>query len=124
MNATDQAAISAFPELAHLIALRNGGWRFLPPVVRDGRPVEVDGFREWPGGDRDMIGVRSPSEVLGLRVTGDEPPGLVWEHTGSLAEVVRALLTLPPPGTRTAPRLVVAAGPPLWTPDLAFGPPS
>ncbi|SHF13974.1 hypothetical protein [Streptoalloteichus hindustanus] len=116
MNVTDQAAVDAFPELAHLITLRNGGWRFLPPLVRDGRPVEVDGFREWPGGHRDAIGVRSPSDVTGLRMTGEEPPGIVWQRDGGLGEVVFALLSLPPPEDRLAPRLVVASAPPLWTP--------
>ncbi|MCP2262063.1 hypothetical protein LX15_005795 [Streptoalloteichus tenebrarius] len=123
MNVTDQAAIDAFPELRHLIALRNGGWRFLPPLVRDGLPVEVDGFREWPGGYRDVIGVRSPTDVTGLRVTGEDPPGIVWEFTGGLGEVVHALLALPAPGDRLAPRLVVASGPSLWTPTLGFGRP-
>nr|BFF01844.1 hypothetical protein GCM10020241_35190 [Streptoalloteichus tenebrarius] len=116
MNATDQAAVDAFPELAHLITLRNGGWRFLPPLTRDGRPVEVDGFREWPGGWRDVIGVRSPTDVTGLRMTDEDPPGIVWEHDGHLGEVVATLLTLPPPGDRLAPRLVVATGPTLWSP--------
>ncbi|MCP2257604.1 hypothetical protein LX15_001289 [Streptoalloteichus tenebrarius] len=111
MNATDQAAVDAFPELAHLITLRDGGWRFLPPLVRDGRPVEVDGFRQWPGGWRDAIGVRSPRDVIGLRMTDEEPPGIVWECAGGLGEIVTALLTLPPPGDRLAPRLVVASAP-------------
>ncbi|SHF85095.1 hypothetical protein [Streptoalloteichus hindustanus] len=116
MNVADQRAVEAFPELGHLIALRNLGWRFLPPLVRNGQPVEVDGFWEWPDGHRDVIGVRFSSEVLGLRMTGDDPPSLVWEKTSSLIEVVQWLLTLPPPGDRLTPNLTRATAPALWTP--------
>ncbi|SHG97366.1 hypothetical protein [Streptoalloteichus hindustanus] len=120
MNAFDEAAIEAFPELRHLITLRHCGWRFLPPLVRDGQHVEIDGFREWPEGSRDVIGVRSPTEVTGLRMTGEDPPGIVWERTGSLGEVVLALLSLPAPGDRLAPRRITGSAPRLWTPGDAL----
>ncbi|SHG79848.1 hypothetical protein [Streptoalloteichus hindustanus] len=116
MNVTDQRAVEAFPELGHLIALRNLGWRFLPPLVRNGVPVEVDGFWEWPGGWCDVIRVRDSSEALGLRMTGGRRPGVVWEYEGGMVDVVAALVSLPPPGERLAPRLVTAAAPRLWTP--------
>lgn len=79
----EQEAITAYPELRMVVALREAGWFGL---------------------------------ALGLRITGDDPPALVWERTGTVAEVAHALLELPPPEARTAPTLVIGSAPRLWTP--------
>ncbi|GGM72421.1 hypothetical protein GCM10012275_48740 [Longimycelium tulufanense] len=107
---TDAAAVRAFPELRHLITLRDGGWRFLPAPHVGGVPVRIDGFREYPG-HWDAIRVESPVDVLGIRMTRENPPGLVWERTGSLGEVVTELALLPPPDHRLAPYLVTGTAP-------------
>jgi hypothetical protein len=114
----DAAAVRDFPELAWLIALRNAGWRFLSPRLDDeGRPYQVDGLFPWPEGWVDAVRVRSPTDTLGLRLAPGDPPGITWERAGSLADVAEGLLSLPEPTHRTAPRLVRATGPRLWTPD-------
>lgn len=114
MSQTDAAAIRAFPELAGLIALIHAGWLFLPPRTTNGEPVEVDGFRARPDGWTDAIRVRSPTDSMALRSDGGEPPGIVWERTGTLIQVVEGLLGLPAPDTRLAPRLVPVRAPRLW----------
>ncbi|HEX9338260.1 MAG TPA: hypothetical protein VF892_20345, partial [Pseudonocardiaceae bacterium] len=98
-----------FPELAELITIRDAGWTFLP-LRRDeaGRPDELDGFREWPGGWIDALRVRSGTDAMALRRAPGGPMAIVWELAGSLSDVVAGLLALPAPDQPTAPRL--------WTP--------
>jgi hypothetical protein len=45
-----------------------------------------------------------------------DPPGIVWERTGSLTHVIEELLSLPAPNDRLAPQLLRATCPKLWTP--------
>lgn len=116
MTATDEAAVRAFPALVGLITIRESGWTFLFPRMLNGVPVRVDGYRNWPGGWVDAIRVHSDTDAMGLRSDGREPPGIVFERTGSLTHVVEGLLSLPAPGDRFAPRLVRATAPKLWTP--------
>ena len=116
MRHADAAAVRDFPELAGLILLRNSGWLFFPPRTADGELTEVDGFRDWPYGWIDAIRIRSRTDVMALRIDGHEPPGIVWEQTGNLTQVIDGLLSLPAPDDRSAPRLVRASAPVLWTP--------
>lgn len=116
MTPADEDAVRAYPALAGLIAIREAGWSFLPPRVVDGEPVQIEGFRAWPDGWLDVIRVRTDTNAMGLRSDGREPPGIVFERTGSLTHVVEGLLSLPAPGDRLAPRLVRATAPKLWTP--------
>jgi hypothetical protein len=113
---SDEAAVRAFPALAGLVAIRDAGWQFVHQRVVDGVPTEVDGFRLYPDGWHDAIRVRGSTDAMALRADGDEPPGIVWERTGSLSDVVEGLLSLPAPTQRHAPRLVVASAPVLWVP--------
>lgn len=113
---SDAEAVRLFPALADLMVLRDAGWFFLAVNAPDGQPVEYDGFRAWPDGWIDGIRIWSETSVLGIRTSPDEPPAIVWEWNGTLAQVVAELLTLPAPGERTAPRLVRGAAPRLWTP--------
>ena len=115
---TDAQAVKLFPSLHHLIIIREAGWRFLP-IEDPGDPnAELDAARIWPAGWRDCIRVRDETDALGLRirVLPDEPAEIVWEQSGTLAEVVHALLALPTPGSRLAPTLVIGTAPRLWTP--------
>lgn len=117
---TDAEAVKLFPSLQHLILLRDAGWKFLP-VEDPGDPnAELDAVRIWPAGWRDCIRVRDEADALGLRicVPADKhtAPTIVWERSGTLAEVVNELLVLPTPGTQLAPTLVIGTAPTLWTP--------
>ncbi|GAA3891966.1 hypothetical protein GCM10022243_66130 [Saccharothrix violaceirubra] len=113
---SDEAAVRAFPALTGLVAIRDAGWRFVHHDVVDGIPARVDGYRLWPDGWHDALRVHGDSDAMALRADGDEPPGIVWERTGSLSDVVEGLMSLPAPTQRFAPRLVVASAPALWTP--------
>jgi hypothetical protein len=113
VNPADEQAVALYPALADLIHLRDAGWKFMP-IEKDGHPVEHDGFRVWPDGWTDAIRIHSETNALGARVAPDE--ALVWHYTGTVAQVVAELLTLPAPGTVSAPRLVIGAAPQLWTP--------
>jgi hypothetical protein len=114
----DASAIREFPELIALILIREAGWLFLPlRTDPHGDPTELDGLREWPGGVVDAIRVRSETDSMALRMTFGDPPGIVWETSGTLSDVVSEALALPAPGRPSAPRLVRAPAPVLWTPE-------
>ncbi len=108
---SDGAAVAAFPALAGVITLREANWSFVHLNVIRGVPTTVEGFRAWPGGWIDAIRVLGDTEAMALRTDGAEPPGIVWEKTGTLADVIEALQALPAPDHRLAPRLVRATGP-------------
>jgi hypothetical protein len=107
--------VARYPELGRLVELEAAGWSFIHRLDGDGVD-QVDAFREWPDGWMDCLRVRSATDVMALRSAGGDPPAMTWERTGDLAEVVDALIGLPAPGERTAPRLVRGVAPQLWTP--------
>lgn len=112
----DQQAVAEFPELQRLIDLRDGGgWQFLIATNEQNHVTEVRAVRTYPAGYADALMVRSTDDAAALR--GDHTGGVVWTQEGSLAEVVDELIVLPAPGTPTAPRLVRATMPKLWTPN-------
>jgi hypothetical protein len=111
------AALTAFPELRHLLRLDAAGWTWMPPSVDEaGHVVEVHGLRLWLGQpDVDALRVRGPGDARALRC--DPDGGLLWECEGTLGDVVDGLLHLPPPGSPYAPRLVLGSAPAdLWMP--------
>jgi hypothetical protein len=117
---TDAEAVRLFPSLQNLILIREAGWRFLP-IDDPGDPnAELDAARIWPCGWRDCVRIREETDALGLRirVPADQhtAPAIVWERSGTLAEVVHQLLALPAPGARLAPTLAIGTAPKLWTP--------
>ncbi|MEV6714830.1 hypothetical protein AB0M48_22675 [Lentzea sp. NPDC051208] len=117
---TDAEAVKLFPSLQNLILIRDAGWKFLP-IDDPGDPnAELDAARVWSNGWRDCIRVRDETDALGLRicVPADQhsAPTIVWERSGTLAEVVHQLLALPAPGMRLAPTLAIGTAPKLWTP--------
>ena len=115
---TEARAIWLYPSLKSLVLIRDAGWRFLP-IDTEGAG-ELDATRVWPGGWRDCIRVRDETDALGLRIRmpADQhsKPEIVWEDSGGLADVVNALLVLPAPDTRHAPKLTIGSAPTLWTP--------
>lgn len=105
---TEQEALRRYPELAELVTLRQAGWQFVHRLDGSGRVAQVDGYRRWPGGWTDAIGIKAGTDALGIRMTGAEEPDILWQFSGTLPEVVGKLLRLPAPEIRTAPRLVLA----------------
>lgn len=112
MTPEQAAALTEYPELQRLIDLRGAGWMFLPTVV-DGELVEVHGVRTWPEGWADALRVRYTTDAAGLR--NDHTGGVTWQREGTLTEVIDGLISLPAPGDRLAPRLVIARRPLPWT---------
>jgi hypothetical protein len=106
-------AIRAYPELDALRTIRAAGWRFRLRLDESGELVGIDGWRDWPGGWRDAIGIKASTDACAIRMFGGE---LVWDVAGTLTDVVAELLVLPAPSERSAPRLVVRTAPGLWTP--------
>jgi hypothetical protein len=110
--APEAAALAEFPELQHLIDLRDAGWVFLPTSI-DGHLVQLQAVRTWPEGWADAVHIRYVTDAAGLRTnyTGE----VTWQREGTLSEVINGLIALPAPSDRLAPRLVIARGPQLWT---------
>ncbi|MFT7835592.1 hypothetical protein Q5530_05525 [Saccharothrix sp. BKS2] len=114
LTQNEYLAFGAHPELRRLATLRDSGpWVWLP-TARNGEVVELHGVRTWTGGYADAVRVRTATDAAAVRT--DDTGGLLWQREGGLAEVVDALLELPPPDAPTAPRLVKGVGPGLWTP--------
>ena len=119
MNDAERAAFAAHPVLRLLAALRDrGGWQFTHREP-NGAVVLTNGFRVWPGGWADVLGVFAETDAQAARVN---PAGeLVWERTGDLTYVLEGLLELPAPDDPWAPRLVLRStrrpAPELWIPQ-------
>lgn len=108
------AALKAYPELELLLYLDAAGWHWMPPPLDDeGRVVEIHGVRTWPGDpDVDALRIRSSTDGRAIRMGPDG--ALTWEREGTLADVVEALIGLPPPSSPFAPRLVIGSAPSDW----------
>lgn len=105
-----------YPQLERLIDLIEARWLFMNQCDDIGQAVQIDGFRCWPDMVTDTICIRSDTDAKGCRTLGDEYD-IVAEFTGTLDDVVNALLALPAPNAPNAPRLVKGTAPRrLWTP--------
>lgn len=109
---TEREALRLYPELAELITMRQAGWRFVHRLDGSGQVAQVDAYYCWPGGWTDAIAIQAGTDALGIRMNGAEPPDILWQFSGTLAEVVGQLLCLPAPQSRIAPQLIIvtAAG--------------
>lgn len=115
---TGAEAIHAYPELAQLAAIREAGWAFQPFADQHGELVGIVG---WHSADEatDALWIFDRTDCRAVRLLTSEPGdpgGIVWDYSGDLATCIGELLALPRPGERTAPRLVRACAPVLWTP--------
>lgn len=118
MNAADEAALRAFPELSRLAELRaSGRWMFMPGKGHDGELIEIRAVRIWLlSGSADALKVRYTTDARAVRTRDDG--AVVWERAGTLVEVVDALLGLPAPGAPGAPHLARGRTPSgLWVPS-------
>jgi len=103
-----KAALRQYPEFAWtLIPAIESGWKFVPPAARGFD--DLRGFRLWNDDWADAVRIRSDRDVYGLRIDPDAMR--VWYREGTLTEVMRGLLELPPPHDPRAPRLVIGHAP-------------
>lgn len=107
-------ALAEFPQLGRLLELREVGWLFLPLRGGDGELDELRGVRLWPGGYADALRLRYVTDAAAIRC--DQAGGLLWQRTGTLADVADGLLALPAPDKPGAPSLVTTTLERLWTP--------
>ena len=118
---TADEAVKLYPALKNLILLREADWKFLPVDERGTDDPVLDGTKIWPKGWRDCIRVHGEDYALGLRILlpadKHSQSEIFWEREGTLEAIVLDLLTLPAPGERNAPHLVIGAAPRLWTPN-------
>jgi hypothetical protein len=108
------------PELNALVELRDAGWRITPVRAEDGEVTRVDGMHVMPdpfNPDADWVEVLMVLDAANAKGLRQNPDGeVVWAREGDLVDVVDGFLDLPKPGEPNAPRLVISAGPLLWTP--------
>lgn len=99
-----------------LAELVRRGWTFTPTGLDDyGDPTEMFGVFRWLGNWTDALLFRGLDDAHGWRSVPGEP-GITWEQSGGVADVVLELLDLPAPDALHAPRLVKAPAPRLWVP--------
>src|SRR3979411_2387074 len=83
---SEAEAIRRYPELAAVRTIREAGWKFRPRLDESGELVGIDGWRDWPGGCRDGLGIKASTDACAIRMFVDE---LVWDVSGTLTDVVR-----------------------------------
>jgi hypothetical protein len=115
---TSPEAHHAYPELAQLAAIRDAGWVFRP---FNDEHDDLAGIVGWHGTEdaTDVLWIFDRTDCRAARLVLNGPGdlgGIVWDYAGDLASCVGELLSLPHPEERSAPRLVRAAAPVLWTP--------
>jgi hypothetical protein len=115
--AADQPVCDTYPCLQRLYELRNDGWRFQSVLIAGDLEL-LAGARSWPDGWSDAIAIRDLTDAKAFRC--DPDGGEVWLREGGLVDVVDALIELPAPDQPSAPRLVRARAPQLWTPGNAM----
>jgi len=102
-------AMRAFPELRHLLELRESGRWVFQAVLVEGSLDVIAGGRLWPNGWSDAIAIRNVGDAQAFRC--DPAGGQVWHREGGLVEVLDGLRDLPAPDQPGAPRLVTATAP-------------
>lgn len=110
-------------EAEHLTAIaraRAAGFRFLH--LRDGIGiVAIHAERTAPGGAVETITLRARTEAVAARYRADDYEhgnDPLWQHTGTVADVIDELLALPPHGTPAAPSRSQPAPSTLWLPPV------
>jgi len=110
------------PHLAAIRASVLAGFRFLR-LPEYGDVLALYAFREDRGA-MDTYLARGPDDATAARYRLDDldrvdPPAL-WHRHGCVADVVTALLELPPHGFALAPRIATVPPSQLWTPRMAW----
>ncbi|GAA3040530.1 hypothetical protein [Actinokineospora globicatena] len=114
-NITQDDALRRFPELVHLLSIREAGWNFHLLGEND----ELVGVAASYSRAQftDAIFVFDRTHFLANRLLADDyGGGVVWmKESSDLEEIVHDIRDLPAPGEPGAPSLVLASGS-LWTP--------
>jgi hypothetical protein len=115
---TEAEALRLYPELQAVVVVRQAGWTFAQHII-DNEPALV-GYYNWPT-FIDAVWIFERNRCIGLRMVDEAPGtagGTVWQYEGAIDEVIHELLSLPAPGERLAPSLIIRPtlinG--LWTP--------
>src|SRR5699024_4012375 len=108
-------------ETPHIAAIRRSkaaGFRFLHLPDSSGQTLIAIHAERRHGEVVDTETIRSRTEALAARFrTEDYPSGdPLWQEHGMAADVITALLALPPHGTPGAPKLARPASSALWLP--------
>ncbi|MFD7657025.1 hypothetical protein ACFV4N_23885 [Actinosynnema sp. NPDC059797] len=93
------------PAIRRLAALGPAGWGFVHQRDEEtDEVVRITAFFQWPSGPLDCVRIDSPDHAFALRSDGGDPPRIMWEFVGTVAEAVDRIMDLPPPTHRYAPR--------------------
>ncbi|PPK63345.1 hypothetical protein V5P93_002314 [Actinokineospora auranticolor] len=108
---TPEDALRRFPELVHLLSIRQAGWNFHLLHENDDLAAVAASYSQKQF--TDAIFVFDRTHILANRLLDD---GIVWMKEGTdIQEVIQDLLDLPAPGEPGAPSLVIRSSA-LWLP--------
>lgn len=116
------AALASEEEAPHIAAIRRSvraGFRFLHLRDPDSGAVEAIHAHRWTRqAVVETYTFRGIAEAVGARFRAEDYPNgnPLWETNGTVAEVITALLELPPHGSPAAPVLAGRASSSLWLP--------
>lgn len=106
-----------------LRALMRRGFRFQHLKDVHGRVCVVVGSFGWPE-CYDRIQINDENDAIATRAVVDTAPSsddVVWSYEGDALAAINALLEVPKPHERGAPRLTRRAPSGLWLPGAGFG---
>lgn len=112
----DAEALAECPQLAGVVRLRDAGWKPMATAyAEDGERDALRLYYLWDDGTMDLLIVRSDTQAIAVRLIPGPPPARIWDRIGGLEEVAAAVLELPEPSARHAPKLVIGRADPAWT---------
>lgn len=111
-------------ETPHIAAIRHSkaaGFRFLHLPDSTGQAIIAIHAERRHGEAVETYTIRSMTEALAARFRIEDYPSgdPLWQEHGTVADVITALLTLPPPGSPGAPYRTRRASSALWLPGGA-----
>lgn len=107
------------PHIAAIERSMNVGFQFVNLRAPDGGAVEAIYAERWtPQGAVETYTLRGMTEAIAARFLAEDYPegDPLWETTGTVAEVITALLELPAHGAPGAPSTARHASSSLWVP--------
>ncbi|GDY30474.1 hypothetical protein [Gandjariella thermophila] len=109
------------PHIAAIERSMDAGFTFLNFRGPNGGAVEAIYAERWtPQGAVETYVLRGMTEAIAARFRAEDYPegDPLWETSGTVADVITALLDLPPHGTPGAPVVARRASSALWLPGL------
>lgn len=110
-------------ETPHIAAVQRSveaGFRFLHLRDSEGHAVVAIHAQRLRGDVVETYTIRDMTEAVAARFRAEDYPNgdPLWQEHGTVEEVIGALLSLPPPGARDAPRTTRRASSSLWLPGV------